>query len=226
MAEPPISPKGASSKKKKQLMIIGGAGLVLVLFLYMRSRSSSSATPNATNATDQQAAVNAAVAQQQQQDASLYGSQAGLGTGGYGSGGGSSGTGSTIDTSGITSGLSTLDSDLLGVQAGLAGLTPTSAAAAPPAPSVAAATATPPITINVNGQPAATKPGGTGPRMSTLTAAQANAGYVALPFGATKPAAKAGFTAVGLGSGNWGEKKAAAPAKTGRSGGAPLTKKK
>lgn len=151
MAGPP--PHGTDKKKRQRLIMIGAAG-VLLLFLYLRSQGSSSGTAasstNATNATDTQAAVDQAVQQQQAQDAATYGYGAYGSAGSYGDGSGGSGGG--FDTTGITSGLSTIDTDLQNLPAAIAGYSYGSAAA--PATATTDPTATPAITTNVNGQPA------------------------------------------------------------------------
>lgn len=185
---PPTAPPAGKAAKKKRLIIMGAAGVALLLFLYMRSQSggssSTAAQTNATNAADTQQAIDNAVAQQQAQDASTYG------YGAYGAGGG-------VDTSGIESGLSTIDTDLQNLPSAIAAQGGVQSAGAVPPPSTSPTT-TPPITVNINGQPAGA--GGTrGVRLSTRTPK----GDLAAPFGHRKPTAPKGYHAVGLGHGNW-----------------------
>lgn len=202
MTDLPKTPK-LSTKRKRELLIIGAAGVIL-LFLYMRSRSASSgSSTNATNAADTQAAIDNAVAQQQAQDAATYGYGAYGGSGSYGGGGSA-----PVDLSPVTSGLSQLDTDLQNLPTQIAGEmpyytsgpNPPASAAPPPATSPAAQA---PVTVQIIGQPAATKPAGV--RLST----HVPKGDIAAPFGAKKPAAPKGYVAIGTGSGNWAFKPAA-----------------
>lgn len=198
MAEPVAPPAGAAGKNKKRnrMLLIGGGAVLVLLFLYMRSQSSSGSA-NATSQQDLQTAAQNAALQQQAQDAAN-------------SSFGGAGAAQSTDLSPITSALSVIDTDIQTLGSTITSQTGTSAAAAPP-PTTSPSTP-PPITINV-GPAAQPVPTGTStaassaPRMSILTAAQKAAGYIAAPFGPTKPtAAPKGFTAVGLGSGNWGYK--------------------
>ena len=217
MPQPPAPDK----KKRQRLIIMGGAGVLLLLFLYMRSQGGSSASTNATNASDVQTAVDNAVTQQQQADAAMYG------YGSYGTGGTGSAS-SPTDLTPVTSGLTTLDSDLQSISSQLASGTGTGSAAAAPTASTPAGSS-PPITINVGASAQPGKSTSAAVRMSTLTAAQKAAGIIAAPFGSKKPPGDpSGYSIVGLGSGNWGYKPVAAPAKTGKTSatGARLTIKK
>lgn len=200
--KPPLT-AAAAKKKRQKMIIIGVAGAAILLLLYLRSKSSSSTTStNATSATDQQAAIDQAVANQQAQDAAMYGSTgAGVSGGDLGSSGGG-----TFDTSGITSGLSTIDTDLQNLPGSIIAAQQASSAGTAPGSS-GTETQTPQITVNVNGQPAGSG-GATGPRMST----NVPKGDIAAPFGAKKPTAPKGYVAVGTGSGNWAFRPVAAAA--------------
>lgn len=210
MSDLPIPKTKMSAKRKRELLIIGAAGIVL-LFLYLRSRSSTGSSTNSTNAADTQAAVDNAVAQQQAQDAATYGYGAYGSAGSYGGGD----TSAPVDLSGLTSGLSQVDTDLQNLPGQIAaqmpyytsGPNPPEAPAAAPPPATSPV-ATAPIVVNVMGQPAKTAPAG-GVRLST----GAGRGDINAPFGAKKPTAPKGYVAIGLGKGNW-EFKPAAP-KTG-----------
>jgi hypothetical protein len=198
MPQPPAPPN--AKKKRQRLILIGGGAALLLLFLYMRSRSAAG-TPNATSQTDLQTAAQNAALQQQAQDAAQY----------QGSSFGGAGAQQSTDLTPVTSGLSTIDTDLQNLPDIIATtIASQTSAAQAPAPTTSPS-APAPITINVGpaAQPVPTGGGGDaaarGVRTSTLTAAQKAAGIIAAPFGPTKPtAAPRGYTPVGLGSGNWG----------------------
>lgn len=217
---PPNLPGKKGSKRRKQLIIVAGAAGLLLLFLYMRSRSSSGQTASNASNADVQSAVDQAIANQQQQDAQLYGQ---MSAGGYGAGGSPS-----IDTSGLATGSTSTDqlaSDIGSLGTSLSDLPSQIAAQLPvatPGPVIdggAGATASQPtqppvaqpapVVVNIGSQPAGRGSGAGGAggvRLSTLSGAQKRSGIVAAPFGAHKPTAPAGYVAVGLGSGNWGFK--------------------
>lgn len=185
----PPKPK-VPNKHRKTLIIVAAAGGLLLL-LYLRSRSSSST--NASNPTDVQNAATQAADQQAQQDAALYGAN----------------TPSTFADNGanaaalgdaVTQGLGGVSDALTQLQDAINAPAPTT----PPG-------ASPSITVNVNGNPAArsqtgkvtTVGGHTRPPKPRLPKGVHLASY----FGPHKPTAPKGMETIGLGHGYWGFRK-------------------